>query len=163
MLALVDGHNIGDTVAGCVVNLVNGEAWTAIRKQGAWRAGKAIVPMPRTDRDRIELIALESLPSALLKARGLLKQAHKIRILGSMSLAIAHTAAGSFDAFCAPVPVRVFDMAASLLVLKEAGGVATDLKGSSLSPLLAQLESRTSLVCAPNPELHAIALRALGG
>jgi hypothetical protein len=41
--------------------------------------------------------------------------------------------------------------------------VATDLKGSSLSPLLAQLESRTSLVCAPNPELHAIALRALGG
>ncbi|TME52715.1 MAG: D-fructose 1,6-bisphosphatase, partial [Chloroflexi bacterium] len=94
---------------------------------------------------------------------GLVQRSGKIRILGSMALAIAHTAAGSFDAFCAPVPVRVFDMAASLLVLEEAGGVATDLKGSSLRSLGAQLESRTSVVCAPNRELHAIALRALGG
>ncbi len=161
MLALVDGPNIGDTVAGCVVNLVNGEAWTAIRKQGAWRAGIAIAPMPRTDRDRIELIALESLPGALLKARGLLKQAHKIRILGSMALAIAHTAAGSFDAFCAPIPVRVFDMAASLLIVSEAGGVATDLKGNSLARLPCTLDTRTTLVCAPTAELHAIAHRAL--
>ncbi len=161
MLALVDGPNIGDTVAGCVVNLINGEAWTAIRKQGAWRAGKAIAPLPRTDSNRIELIALESLPSALLKARGLLKQAHKIRILGSMALAIAHTAAGSFDAFCAPIPVRVFDMAASLLILSEAGGVATDLKGNSLAKLACTLETRTTLVCAPTAELHAIARLAL--
>jgi myo-inositol-1(or 4)-monophosphatase len=161
MLALVDGPNIGDTVAGCVVNLVNGEAWTAIRRQGAWRAGMAIAPLPRTDRDRIELVALESLPSALLKARGLLKQAHKIRILGSMALGIAHTAAGSFDAFCAPIPVRVFDMAASLLIVSEAGGVATDLKGNSLAALPATLEARTTLVAAPTAELHAIALRAL--
>ncbi len=161
MLALVDGPNIGDTVAGCVVNLVNGEAWTAIRKQGAWRGGIAITPMPRTDRDRIELIALESLPSALVKARGLLKQAHKIRILGSMALAIAHTAAGSIDAFCAPIPVRVFDMAASLLIVSEAGGLATDLNGNSLAKLPCTLETRTTLVCAPTAELHAIAYRAL--
>ncbi len=161
MLALVDGPNIGDTVAGCVVNLVNGEAWTAIRKQGAWRGGIPITPMPRTDRDRIELIALESLPSALVKARGLLKQAHKIRILGSMALAIAHTAAGSIDAFCAPIPVRVFDMAASLLIVSEAGGLATDLNGNSLAKLPCTLETRTTLVCAPTAELHAIAYRAL--
>src|SRR4029077_13000381 len=161
MLALAAGPNIGDTVAACVVNLVNGEAWTAIRKQGAWRAGAAIAPLPRTDRDRIELIALESLPSALVRARGLLKQAHKIRILGSMALGIAHTAAGSFDAFCAPIPVRVFDMAASLLLISEAGGVATDIKGNALGGLKASLETRTSLVCAPTRELHATALLAL--
>src|SRR5260370_1341992 len=50
MLALVDGPNIGDTVAGCVVHLVNCEAWTAIPKQGAWPGGIAITPMPRSDR-----------------------------------------------------------------------------------------------------------------
>jgi len=161
MLALVDGPNIGDTVAGCVVNLVNGEAWTAIRKQGAWRDGKAIEPMPRTDRDRIEVVALESTPSALAVARGLIQRAGKIRILGSMALAIAHTAAGSFDAFCAPIPVRVFDMAASLLIVSEAGGVATDLKGNSLAMLRCTLETRTTLVCAPTSELHAIARRAV--
>jgi len=161
MLALVDGPNIGDTVAGCVVNLANGEAWTAIRKQGAWRNGKAIQPIPRTDRDRLELIALESTPSALAVARGLVQRAGKIRILGSMALAIAHTAAGSFDAFCAPLPVRVFDMAASLLIVSEAGGIATDLKGNSLAKLPCTLETRTTLVCAPTSELHAIARRAL--
>ncbi len=161
MLALLDGPLIGDTVAGCVVNLVTGDAWTAIRKQGAWRGGKPIKVMSRQDRDRLELVALESTPSALVHARGLTQRAGKIRILGSMALAIAHTAAGSFDAFCAPVPVRVFDMAASLLILAETGGVATDLKGNALSALSSGLETRTSLVCAPTPQLHAIALSAL--
>ncbi len=141
--------------------LVTGDAWTAIHKQGAWRGGKPIKVMSRPDPDRLELVALESTPSALVHARGLTQRAGKIRILGSMALAIAHTAAGSFDAFCAPVPVRVFDMAASLLILAETGGVATDLKGNALSALSSGLETRTSLVCAPTPQLHAIALSAL--
>jgi len=162
MLALLDGPAIGDTLAGCVVNLVNGETWTAIRGEGAWRDGGRIKGT-RGIPQGLELVALESTPKALDLARGLVQQTGKIRILGSMALAIAHTAAGSFDAFCAPVPVRVFDMAASLLVLAEAGGIATDLKGGSLSSLSAQLESRTSLLCAPSSELHAIAMRALGG
>jgi len=162
MLAVLDGPTIGDALAGCVVNLINGETWTAIRGQGAWRQGEPIKNIPAADQS-LELVALESTPRALDIARGLVQRSGKIRILGSMALAIAHTAAGSFDASCAPVPVRVFDMAASLLVLKEAGGVATDLQGSSLATQPAQLESRTSLVCAPNPELHAIALRALAG
>jgi myo-inositol-1(or 4)-monophosphatase len=162
MLAVLDGPTIGDALAGCVVNLINGEAWTAIRGQGAWRLGEPIRNVPAADQS-LELVALESTPRALDIARGLVQRSGKIRILGSMALAIAHTASGSFDAFCAPVPVRVFDMAASLLVLKEAGGVATDLKGRSLASQPAQLESRTSLVCARNPELHAIALRALAG
>jgi myo-inositol-1(or 4)-monophosphatase len=161
MLALVDGPTIGDTVVGCVLNLINGESWTAIRKQGAKRGGEPIKVMRRQAPERLELIALESLPSALVGARGLIQRATKIRILGSMALAIAHTAAGSFDAFCAPVPVRVFDMAASLLIVAESGGVASDMKGGTLSALPCSLETRTSLVCAPTRELHATALRAL--
>ncbi|HVS50310.1 MAG TPA: inositol monophosphatase family protein, partial [Candidatus Dormibacteraeota bacterium] len=39
MLAVLDGPAIDDTFAGYVLNLNNGETWTAIRKQGAWRAG----------------------------------------------------------------------------------------------------------------------------
>jgi fructose-1,6-bisphosphatase/inositol monophosphatase family enzyme len=161
MLALVDGPTIGDTAVGCVVNLINGETWTAIRKQGAKRGGEPLQPMNRQSRDRFELIALESLPGALVGARGLIQRSTKIRILGSMALAITHTAAGSFDAFCAPVPVRVFDMAASLLIVAESGGIATDIKGNALSALPCTLETRTSLVCAPNRELHALALLAL--
>jgi myo-inositol-1(or 4)-monophosphatase len=160
MFALVDGPTIGDTVAGCVVNLINGETWTAIRKQGALRKGEKLAVIRRSEGPRLDLVAFESLPKALTAARGLVQRAGKIRILGSMALAIAHTGAGSFDAFCAPIPVRVFDMAASLLIVSEAGGVATDVNGDGLGQLPCTLEARTTLLCAPNPELHSMAMRA---
>ena len=161
MLALLDGPTVADTVAGYVLNLVNGEEWKAIRKQGAWRDGAALEVQPPEDPRRIRLIALESNPRSLVAAQGLVESSSKVRILGSMALSIAHTAAGGFDAFCAPVPMRVFDMSASILILAEAGGVATDLTGGSLDRLTCNLETRTTLLCSPSAELHAVALEAV--
>jgi len=60
MLAVLDGPTIDDTLAGYVLNMNNGEAWTAIRKQGAWRAGSPLVVIPRQDRKRIQILGLES-------------------------------------------------------------------------------------------------------
>jgi myo-inositol-1(or 4)-monophosphatase len=91
----------------------------------------------------------------------LLERSNKIRILGSMALSIAHTAAGGFDVFCAPMPRRVFDMAASLLILAEAGGVATDIRGQPLDSLECTLETKTTLLCAASKQLHAAALKTL--
>jgi myo-inositol-1(or 4)-monophosphatase len=162
MLALLDGPAVADTVAACVINLVSGESWTAIRKQGAWRAGQPVDIQPPQDRGRIHLLGLESSPRSLVVARRLVERSSKIRILGSMALSIAHTAAGGFDAFCAPTPMRVFDMTASLLVLAETGGVASDIQGKPLGGLTCTLETRTTLLCAPNGELHAAALNSLG-
>ncbi len=162
MLTLLDGPTVADTVAGCIVNLVSGESWTAIRKQGAWRRGRLIEKQPPQDRGRIQLLALESNPRALEVARRLVERSGKVRILGSMALSIAHTAAGGFDAFCAPIPMRVFDMTASLLVLAETGGVATDLDGRPIGALNCTLETRTTLLCSPDGELHAAALKSLG-
>jgi myo-inositol-1(or 4)-monophosphatase len=162
MLAVLDGPAVADTVAGCVMNLVTGELWTAIRKQGAWRSGRLVeVQRPQED-GRIKLLGLEASPTALAVVRSLVERSSKIRILGSMALAIAHTAAGGFDAFCAPTPMRVFDMTASLLVLAETGGVASDLQGKPLGTLSCSLETRTTLLCAPSRQLHAVALEALG-
>ncbi len=161
MLSVLDGPAIDDTVAGYVLNLNNGEAWSAIRGEGAWRDGRPLAVIPRQDPTRIQIVGLESSPRAVSVARPLIERANKIRILGSMALSIAHTAAGGFDVFCAPVPVRVFDMAASLLLLAEAGGVATDLDGARVGPLSPSLERRTTLLCATTGELHAEALAAL--
>jgi myo-inositol-1(or 4)-monophosphatase len=162
MLALLDGPTVDDTVVGCVLNLMTGESWTAIRKQGAWRAGKPLHVLPSRPSDRIQILGLEISARSLATARPLLERSNKIRILGSMALSIAHTAAGGFDAFCAPMPRRVFDMAASLLVIAEAGGVATDIRGQPLGSLECTLEVKTTLLCAPTPELHGAALKALG-
>ncbi len=161
MLAVLEGQAIDDTVAGYVLNLNNGEEWTAIRGQGAWRDGLPLTVIPRQEPSRIQILGLESSPRAISVARPLIERANKIRILGSMALSIAHTAAGGFDVFCAPVPVRVFDMAASLLLLAEAGGIATDLEGTRVGAQSASLESRTTLLCATTGELHAEALSAL--
>ena len=162
MLAVLDGPTIDDTFAGYVLNLNTGEEWTAIRKQGAWRAGAHLDVIPRQEPKRIQILGLESSPRAIAAARPLVEHANKLRILGSMAISIALTASGGFDVFCAPMPVRVFDTAASLLLLTEAGGVATDMAGNSIGPLPANLERRTTLLCAPTKGLHEEALKILG-
>jgi myo-inositol-1(or 4)-monophosphatase len=161
MLAVLDGPTVADTYGGLVLNLATGEEWRAIRKQGAWRAGQPLHALPRANRGRIELLGLESTPRPLRLAQPLVERASKIRILGSMALSIAITGAGGFDVFCAPVPRRVFDMAASLLLLKETGGVATSVQGEPLDGLRCDLQTTTTLLCAPTRELHAQALQLL--
>jgi myo-inositol-1(or 4)-monophosphatase len=143
-----------------VLNLSSGETWTAIREQGAWHNGKRLVAH-RPERERIELLGLESNPRALTVARPIVEHSSKVRILGSMALSIAHTAAGGLDAFCAPLPVRMFDTAASLLMLREMGGVATNLDGMPVAGLPCSLDSRSTLLCAPSAKLHASALGLL--
>ena len=161
MLAVLDGPRVDDAAAGLVLNLSTGELWTATRGGGAERAGRTIVPLQRAEPGRIELLGLESTPRALKAAQPLVERATKIRILGSMAISIALTASGGFDTFCAPIPVRVFDMAASLLILSETGGVATDLQGTPLGGLRCDLQTRSTLLCAPTAELHREALAML--
>ena len=78
-----------------------------------------------------------------------------------MAISLALTSGGGFDIFCAPMPVRVFDTAASLLLLAEAGGVATDTAGEPLARLRCGLDVRSTVLCAATPELHAEALKIL--
>jgi len=161
MLAVLDGPTIGDTFAGYVLNLNTGDAWTAIRKQGARRDGEPLTVEAGQVGARFQIIGLESTPRGLAKIGPLLERTSKIRILGSMALSIAHTATGAFDVFCAPIPVRAFDTAASLLLLTESGGVATDVEGGQIGHLRCTLDVRTTLLCAASKELHAEALSAL--
>lgn len=158
MLAVLDGPTLDDASAGLVENLSTGQTWTAIRGEGAWLDGRPLRVLERADGGRIEVLGLESTPRALKLAQPLVERSLKIRILGSMAISIALTGAGALDVFCAPIPVRVFDMAASLLVLRESGGVATSLQGEALGHLTCDLSTRSTLLCAPTPELHAEAL-----
>ena len=162
MLAVLDGPTLADTAAGLVMNLATGETWTAVRGRAAWRGGERLEVLSRSVRGRIELVGLESTPRALRAAQPLVERSAKIRILGSMALSIVLTASGALDVFCAPIPVRVFDTAASLLVLREAGGVSSAIDGRQLDALTCDLTTRTTLLCAPTRALHAEALDILG-
>ena len=161
MLAVIDGPLVGDTTAGLVLNLNTGEEWTAVRGDGAWRGGKRVAVIERGLPGRIQLLGLESTPRNIELARPLIERSSKLRILGSMAISIALASAGAFDVFYSPIPVRVFDMAASLLMLSENGGVATTAEGRPVAEVRCDLETRTTVLCATTPELHAEAMAIL--
>ncbi len=163
MLSLLVGPTVADVSAGYVMNLVNGEEFSAVKGGGALHRHRPLLPLPRHNPGRLEVVALESSPDSLFAATPLLRRAQKLRVLGSMALSIAHAATGSFDVFCSPLRARVFDMTASLLVLAEAGGVATDMEGSSLDGLEVGFSVRTTLLAAADPAAHALALDILRG
>ena len=161
MLAVLDGPRVADTVAGLVLNLNTGEEWKAVRGQGVWRGSERVAVVQRQLRDRIQLLGLESTPRNIELARPLIDRSYRLRVLGSMAISIALTSAGAFDVFLSPIPVRVFDMAASLLMLAENGGVATTTEGKPISEVSCDLETRTTVLCASTPELHAEAMAIL--
>jgi myo-inositol-1(or 4)-monophosphatase len=163
VLSLVEGPTVGSLRAGHVLNLVTGDSFDAVRGAGATHNGRELRTLAARPSQRIELLGLESSPRSLKRASALVERAAKIRILGSMALSIAHTATGGFNVFCSPIQARVFDMTASLLVVRESGGVATDMTGNSLDDLEVGLDTRSTLLVASDARIHEQALRILNG
>ena len=78
-----------------------------------------------------------------------------IRRTGSAALNLCYIAAGRFDLFWS-YSTHIWDVAAGVLILREAGGVVTSSTGGPF-----QLEAADFLAAA-NPALHA-QLRAVVG
>eukprot|EP00920_Eleutheroschizon_duboscqi_P020505 GHVT01048578.1.p1 GENE.GHVT01048578.1~~GHVT01048578.1.p1 ORF type:complete len:331 (-),score=86.19 GHVT01048578.1:1860-2852(-) len=77
----------------------------------------------------------------------LFKSSRGVRIVGASAVALAFVAAGRLDAVIA-VPPKPWDMAAGQLLVSEAGGIVTDLDGSSPLDLLGE-----RILAAATPEL----------
>ena len=124
-------------LAACVLQPSTGDVYTATAGQGACLNGK-----PITVSERAPLI--EAVLSTQLKKdsrivqnphllQALLLHTMKIRRVGAIALELAWTAAGSYDALLAGFTdsIQVYDVAAGLLLVQEAGGMITDLEGQS--------------------------------
>jgi len=79
------------------------------------------------------------------------KSARRVRSLGSASLDLCGVASGAFDLYYMNTKVeaqlRVVDVAAGVLLVRESGGVVADAKGTELDMPL-DLKARTNLVAA---------------
>ena len=75
------------------------------------------------------LVCIGSLRHELDVLLPLRSQLAGIRCLGSTALALAYVAAGRLDVFLQQ-DVEIWDMAAGILLVKEAGGAVTDLSGA---------------------------------
>ena len=124
----------GVLVAGAIVNAATGETFAALRGHGAWRDGERIAVSPITEPSRALLGTgfpfkdASVLPAYLAQMAVLMPLTSGLRRAGAAALDLANVACGRFEAFW-ELRLAPWDVAAGILLVREAGGVATDLAG----------------------------------
>ena len=165
VLAATDGDQVRNVTLGFVQNLVTGDEFYAAAGGGAFRNGQPLtVTAPDFDGRSIPLVQIDA-PSwvdAREAAAPILGRAEKVRQLGSAALNLCHVATGGVALQVTPAPVRAFDLAGPLLILRESGGIASDVRGRPVDAVSVRLDSRTTLLASVSPRIHAYALQLLG-
>jgi myo-inositol-1(or 4)-monophosphatase len=161
-LVMANGRKLSDVGLGYIINLGNGDEFWAIRGGGAYKNGIRLMASDRVELGMVNIEA-SSPRKDLQKAMPLLSCARKVRCLGSTALDLACLAAGATDAVLVPSASRSFDFAAGWLMVKEAGGMVTDLEGNPLDDIPLGLERSTPFIGASNKSVLAKALQALKG
>jgi myo-inositol-1(or 4)-monophosphatase len=152
-LAVAEGDTMDDVVFGYVYDFGTGEEWVAEKGRGALLNGADLGPI--RPKEQIEILSFEATltSSVAEQAASVVGLAHRLRIMGSLALALCHFAAGRVDAACSLKAARSVDIAAAQLVVRERG-LAIDLPESppfGKAPL--DLEGRSRCVAAATSEL----------
>jgi myo-inositol-1(or 4)-monophosphatase len=121
---------------GVIYNPMLDEMFTASKGEGAFLNGRAVQVSETLELSR-SLLAT-GFPYDIREARdnnisyfiGMIMKAQAVRRAGSAALDLAYVAAGRFDGFW-ELKLMPWDTAAGWLMVREAGGVVTDLAGST--------------------------------
>lgn len=161
-IALVEGKTIEHTSIGYVINLTNGDEFWAIKGEGGFFNG---MPIKTQQNEEFYVIAYEAQTPKIdiPKIVPLLSLFKRARCLGSTALDMSLLAKGAISMFITPVPSRSFDFAAGYLLIKEAGGIITDLKGREVDDTPVGIEKASPLLASGNERLHKKALEVLKG
>ena len=151
----------GVLVAGVVLNVATGDLFTAVESNGARLNGQPI--HVSSIEEPIKALLATGFPfkhgdqvNDYLRGFGdAMRQTAGVRRVGSAALDLADVACGRYEAFW-ELSLAPWDLAAGVLLVREAGGVVTDITGGPL-PI-----AHTSIV-AGNPKMHAWLLQLLRG
>lgn len=152
----------GELVAGVVYHPPLDELFVARRGGGAVvRRGNDEQPLGVSDIAAVaEAVVATGLPYEIRETglniaqiRRLMRTAIEVRILGAAALHLAYVAAGRLDAFWEP-GLNPWDVAAGALLVQEAGGRITDMRGAPY-----HLDCRD--VLASNGRVHGEMVRLL--
>jgi|TARA_B110000967_G_scaffold43186_1_gene43339 myo-inositol-1(or 4)-monophosphatase len=122
----------GEIIAGVIYDAAQDECFFAEKGQGAWmNETRMRVSGRRTMSDCVFATGLPSagcsdLPQTLMDLAQILPVSAGIRNLGAPALDLAYVAAGRVDGFWER-RLKVWDMAAGLIILKEAGGFSESI------------------------------------
>ena len=136
-IALVDN---GEPLHGVVFDPLRNELFIASKGSGAVLEDKRIRVSERRDLEGA-LLCTGFPPRERARARpqldclnALLEQAEDVRRTGSAALDLAYVACGRFDGYF-EAGVQPWDIAAGVLLVREAGGRVCDFRGAALSRL----------------------------
>jgi myo-inositol-1(or 4)-monophosphatase len=142
----------GQLVAGLIYNPVTDELFTAEKGKGAFLNDRRLrVAARQTLADAVVATGIphrgrSGHPRFLKEAEAVMREVAGIRRTGSASIDLAWTAAGRFDAYWEH-GIQPWDMAAGIVLIREAGGIVSDLQGGGQM-------FETSGIIAGNPQIH---------
>lgn len=151
----------GEITHAVVLDPAKDEIFVAEKGAGAYLNDRRLRVSAR--RDMLEAVfatglpfgAKETLPQTLRDLAKLLPRTAGVRRFGAASLDLAYVAAGRFDGFWER-ELKSWDMAAGVLIAREAGALVTDLDGGH------DMLSRGDVIAA-TPDLYPKLLDCLSG
>lgn len=149
----------GELVYGVVYDPNLEELFAAERGEGAFLNGKRLRVSSVSPLSKALLATGFPLDAATAKDNNLnhfanfIKRAQAVRRPGSAALDLCYVAAGRFDAFW-ELRLNAWDVAAGTLLVREAGGIVTDLQGHPYRLFTPQ-------IVASNAQIHDEMLRVL--
>ena len=151
----------GQLVAGMVFNPVTDDLFIAEKGHGAYLNNKRLRVAARKElapsviATGLPFMGKEGHARASAEMAEVMNVTAGIRRFGSASLDLAYVAAGRFDGFWEH-SLQAWDVAAGIVLVREAGGMVTDLRGGA--EMLTQ-----GTVLAANEYLHPQLLKLLKG
>ena len=149
----------GDLVAGLIFNPVTHETFTAERGKGAFFNDRRLRVSARTELEDCVIgtgiphsgrpghdVFIQELAAVMASSAG-------VRRCGAAALDLAWTAAGRFDGFWER-NLRAWDIAAGIVILREAGGYVSDADGKDLM-------LKSGNIVAGNEAIHRKLLKLL--
>jgi myo-inositol-1(or 4)-monophosphatase len=147
-IAVAEGDSMDDVIFGYVYEFGANEEFLAT-PDGALLDGQ---PIEAPQGDGLEVIALEATkPERVLRAAELLQgRAYRIRVPGSIAVALCYVAAGRYDGMITTRNSRSVDAAAGQLVARRAGA-AVEFAGDGTADPALDLTTRFDVAAARTP------------
>ena len=155
-IAYAVGKQIKDITKAVVLNLNTKDIYWAEKGKGAYLNDTQIQVsnLDITEKCFFELnLPMKNLMKNLQKLSPLIRRFYRIRILGSSALTLCQIASGGMEAFInLRSSNRLVDVAAGMLILKEAGGKIFSLDGTEIEKELSISVKFPFIACNTNLE-----------
>lgn len=150
--ASIDDITMGDIQIGYVKNFANEDTYIAIKGRGA-----------KKNNEEMKLSGISKLSEATVcnyvyredanEVAKIISCSRRMRLMGAIAVEICYVADGTYDVFLDTKSVRLLDIAATQLILKENGGIVSDTDTNELASSL-KLMGKTSVVATTNQNIH---------